>query len=218
MFAAVVNVLIRRLIDGWIPKDWKHEFVRAVIGVVVAAVLGTIGTAVWWLNRDTQEQKESRIRLTAIRVSGPPKYPVAGINVYFDNAADAVARGMVYKPAFAFRPGGAPPTSEELVKLQDALLESMEASTNETWELHPRDRPMFKTFPDKNSDPYLSKYFTEMFDDIERGDLTVAVMITWKYKDDSSGDRNRVTEECFWMSGSWVQHTCGRRRVFLEGE
>ena len=89
--------------------------------------------------------------------------------------------------------------------------------------------PTMNTRPDKKKeerkwisvpsdvDGPLAKLLRQYHAEIRAGKAALIIAIAFKYRDESSGNRLRVTEHCFVLSASpFTPRECGRNRTFLE--
>jgi hypothetical protein len=210
LFAALVNRVLQRWLRKWVPEDWQFEIGRAAIGVIVAAILGGIGTGVWWLwPSEPSVTGEARIRRKFVQVvkkdANPMSPPWPVVNVYYDNAGTAPAESVVLHYGVGLAVGNVP--DERFRKEQDALLAlptwDTEMKGKENTFLHPGDPGQFTSIPPSRDDGFAAD-FERMFDAVEKGEATILIILVWKYRDPTG---TRVTEDCFWMSGGEFRAT-----------
>ena len=139
--------------------------------------------------------------------------PFPGINIFYDNAGTGTATGIVSRFAAGF--GGAL-SDKDVIAAQDELLhwEGWKSAMNRRrqYEMHPGDPGEFTTIP--NMEGPLAEEFRTSFGKVAEGKTVLHVFITFKYFDPSGAIG--VTEDCFWFSGGFARHNCGRGRTFLE--
>jgi hypothetical protein len=228
VYAVLVTRLLRSLVANWVPPQWRHEVFIAIVSVSVAAIMGSLGTGFYWLvlrepripaSSKTARMSVFKVEVLEAKIMGellkvPSPWPV--INVHYTNAGDAVAEGVALRSAVAVASG--PLTPEKFQEIQDGMLRSPEwdrdLKRKALEQLHPAEGKYVSLPPEDNA---FATDFRQNFEGIRDGTVTVIVVLTWKFRDESSGGRLRVTEKCFWMSGgNFAQHDCGRNRTFLE--
>jgi hypothetical protein len=218
----VAMIMLKALRARWVGQDWRHNLFDAVLAATVIGV-GTIAVSYFmgWLGAD---RKSARIRVVGVEVVDavavgqalrtPTPWPV--INIHYQNAGDTVALGLTLRTVAGIF--GGVPSAEKFLEIQGNLRSST------AWESDLKRREQEQTYPDEpkfvsipNEPGAFARDFGANFQAIKNGTSSVLVVLEWKYKDESSGDRYRVTEKCFWMSGgNFAQHDCGRNRTFLE--
>jgi hypothetical protein len=139
--------------------------------------------------------------------------PFPAITIYYDNAGPGVAKGIVNHFAAGF---GGTMSEEAAIAEQDKLLQwdgwKSEMDRRGQYEMHPGDPGEFTTIP--GSEGVLAQLFRDNFDKVVAATTVLHIFITFKYFDPSG--KIGVTEDCFWFSGNFARHDCGRGRNFLE--
>lgn len=206
-------------------KGWKKD---VAVGLIVSAVC-TIGGGLWWGTtqiyhhwHESETPPDAHARMRILEVVAVPmsasgaQFPA--LNIYYQNAGPLTATSIVNRFAAGF--GGA--LSTEAVKAeQDKLLrwdgwESAMAARQQ-YEMHPGDPGEFTSIP--NMEGVLAEQFRTNWDKVRGGTIVLHVFMTFKYLDQSMPKHTvGVTEDCFWFSGGFARHNCGRGRAFLEKE
>jgi len=143
--------------------------------------------------------------------------PFPAITIYYDNAGKLPARAVSIRYAAGFGTGLL--TQEAMLSAQDTLLSwegwPAELDRRARYEMHPGDPGEFTTIP--NGIDGLDKDFRANFAKVSAGTMVLYIFIAFKYRDSSmSANTLGVTEDCFWFSGNFARHNCGRGRAFLE--
>jgi hypothetical protein len=135
------------------------------------------------------------------------------LNIYYDNAGPAVARGIVSRFGAGF---GGQLSDEAIFVEQDKLLhwEGWKSAMDrrQQYEMHPGDPGEFTSIP--NMEGELASQFRQKLDQVSAGKTVLYVFVTFKFINPSG--RVGVTENCFWFSNGLARHDCGRGRTFLE--
>ena len=136
------------------------------------------------------------------------------LNIYYDNAGTGLATGIVSRFAAGFGKGLL--SDEGMLAEQDKLLQwdgwKSAMDKRRQSEMHPGDLGEFTSIP--NMEGTLAEQFRSNWDNVAAGTTVLYVFITFKYFDPSGGIG--VTENCFWFSGGFARHDCGRGRSFIE--
>jgi hypothetical protein len=137
------------------------------------------------------------------------------LNIYYDNAGTGLATGIVSRFGAGFGQGLL--SDEGMLAEQDKLLQwdgwKSAMDRRKQNEMHPGDPGEFTSIP--NMEGTLAEQFRSNWDNVAAGRTVLYVFITFKYFDPSGGIG--VTENCFWFSGGFARHNCGRGRTFVEG-
>jgi hypothetical protein len=210
------NVLPR---SGLSAEQWirsrKHMLIfYAFLALVVAGVI-LIAIALNLPASTLNSGNSARIRiLNAIVVpmeESGAAFPA--LNIYYDNPGPAVARGVVSRFGAGF---GGQLSDESILAEQDKLLHwdgwkpAMER--RKQYELNPGDPGEFTSIP--NMEGELASQFRNNLDQVKAGKAVLYVFVTFKFIDPSG--KVGVTENCFWFSGGFARHDCGRGRTFVE--
>jgi hypothetical protein len=135
------------------------------------------------------------------------------LNIYYDNGGPAVATGVAERAAAVFGP---PLSDKDAIAEQDRLLHwsgwDTVMNTHRREALRPGESSQFATIP--AIEGTLAEQFRANFDKVETGYTTLQIFVTFKYFEPSG--RVGVTEHCLWFSHGFVQHFCGRNRVFVQ--
>lgn len=139
--------------------------------------------------------------------------PFPAMNIYYDNAGTDVATGVVNHFAAGF--GGTVSDNQTLAE-QDKILRwdgwKDAMAKRAQHELHPGDPGEYTSIP--NTQGQLAKQFADNWHKVEAGTATLQIILTFKYF--NRAGKTQVTEYCFWFSGNFARHTCGRGRTFTE--
>jgi len=199
--------------EQWIRSRKQMLLFLAFIALVVAVAVVAVTTI---LTATRGAQGQARIRILDVVPVVPSQSGAAfpGINIYYDNAGAGVARGIVNRFAAGF--GNGQLTDERIIAEQDKLLQwdgwQSEMDRRKQYEIHPGDLGEFTSIP--NMEGSLAADFRSNWDKVKAGTSVLYVFITFKYFDPSGGIG--VTENCFWFSGGFARHDCGRGRTFIE--
>jgi hypothetical protein len=166
----------------------------------------------------TVPQAAARIRIANVVIvpmstSGAP-FPA--VSIHYDNVGTLPATGIVNHFAAGF--GGA--MSDDAVRAeQDKLLKwdgwDSAMERRQQYEMYQGDAGEFTSIP--SMEGVLAEQFRANFDKVAAGTKTLYILIAFKYLDPSIPKKTvRVTEDCFWFSGNFARHNCGRGRAFLE--
>ncbi|SRR6266852_5320976 len=213
---------------------WFHPRVRAHARRVIFTISGTLFAAILlfplgsWLTRPKGNSSpispesslpvpEPRIRIidvAAIPMSANgASFPA--INVYYDNAGTGVATGIVSHFGAGF---GGMISDEQTLAEQDKLLRRDgwrdEMDRRKQHEMRPGDPGEFTSIP--NMEGVLAEQFRDNWEKVSTGTTVLHVFVTFKYFNPSG--ETKVTEYCFWFSGGFARHTCGRARTFTEAK
>jgi hypothetical protein len=162
------------------------------------------------------DQGQPRVRILDVVPVLPSQSGAAfpALNIYYDNAGQGVARGIVNRFGAGF--GSGQLSDDSILAEQDKLLKwdgwQSAMDRRKQYEMHPGDPGEFTSIP--NMEGSLAAQFRSNWDKVGAGTTALYVFITFKYFDPSGGIR--VTENCFWFSGGFARHECGRGRAFIE--
>lgn len=140
--------------------------------------------------------------------------PFPALNIYYDNAGTGLATGVANRFAAGFGQGLL--SDQAMLAEQDKLLQwdgwKSAMDRRKQYEMHPGDPGEFTSIP--NMEGTLAEQFRSNWDKVTAGTIVLYVFITFKYFEPSGGIG--VTENCFWFSGGFARHDCGRGRTFVE--
>ncbi len=162
-------------------------------------------------------EMQSRVRIAQVVTIGPGVGPFPAINIYYDIVGQVPADSIANHFAVGFSPAQLP--QERLNEIQDGLLQwagwKDEMSSRSQHQLFPGDAGDFTTIPSMEGP--LADDFRKSWDDVASGKTVLYVFIAFKYRDKTMPPgKNGVTEDCFWFSGNFARHNCGRGRAFIE--
>ena len=163
-----------------------------------------------------EPRNDTRIRIKGVLAvpmseSGAP-FPV--LNIYYDNAGIGVVTGIVTR--FAAGIGTGLMSDEAIVAEQDKLLRwdgwKSKMDRRKQYEMYPGDAGEFTSIPSQEGE--LAELFRSNWEKINAGTSVLYVFIAFKYFVPSG--EIAATENCFWISGGFARHNCGRGRSFIE--
>jgi hypothetical protein len=135
------------------------------------------------------------------------------LNIYYDIAAAGTVTGVVSRFAAGF---GGQMSDEAVTAEQDKLLQwdgwQAEMSRRRQFEMHSGDPGEFTSIP--NMEGKLAEQFRANWEGVAAGTTVLHIFITFKFFEPSG--RVGVSENCFWFSGGFARHDCGRGRTFEE--
>jgi hypothetical protein len=162
-------------------------------------------------------EMQSRLRIAQVVTIGPGLGPFPAVNIYYDIVGKVPADSIANHFAVGFSSAQLP--LERLYEIQDGLLHWVgwndEMSARSQHQLFPGDVGDFTTIP--SMEGQLADDFRRSWNDVASGKTVLYVFIAFKYHDKTmSPGKNGVTEDCFWFSGNFARHNCGRGRAFVE--
>ena len=184
---------------------------------VMAAFLLLVCIGSYATERWLRPQLEAPARIRILNVVAIPmsesRAPFPAITIYYDNAGGQVATGIVSRFAAGF---GGPLSDEQCLTEQDKLLHwdgwKSAMSRRSQYEMHPGDAGELTSIP--NAEGALAEQFRSNWDKVPAGTTVLHIFIAFKYFDPSG--RVGITEDCFWFSGNFARHNCGRGRAYLQ--
>lgn len=204
----------------WMKKDIVNFVIVPLLLCAATALLGWLtpeGRRLLHLDKPQQNVTvQARIRILDVVPVVPAQSGAAfpALNIYYDNAGSGVARGVVSRFGAGFGSGQLP--DDRILEEQDNLLQwdgwQSAMDRRKQYEMHPGDPGEFTSIP--NMEGSLAAQFRSNWDKVSVGTTVLYVFITFKYFD-PSGEIG-VTENCFWFSGGFARHDCGRGRTFIE--
>lgn len=198
------------------PSRW-HIYLRIATIIVAAGLYSAfVGRQIIreWQNEHPSDSS-ARIRVIDVVLVPMSQSGAAfpALNIYYDNVGPRTAKGVVSRFGAGF---GGSLSDEAILAQQDNLLHwdgwKSAMDRRKQNEMHPGDPGEFTSIP--NMEGVLASQFRQNLDKVSAGTTVLYVFITFKFFDPSG--RIGVTENCFWFSGGFARHNCGRGRTFLE--
>jgi hypothetical protein len=198
------------------PKRKMFSILGAVAGLFLIGLFGL------WVTDKKVEPKPPPLKQTRIRIldivpvpTSTSGAPFPALNIYYDIVGTDIVTGVVSRFGAGF---GRQISDETVVDEQDKLLRwdgwKVEMARRKQFEVHAGDPGEFTSIP--NMEGELAKQFRANWENVANGTTVLYVFITFKFYE-SSG-KIGVSENCFWFSGGFARHECGRGRTFEEDD
>ena len=187
-------------------------FIAALSTLVILSYLGILKA----MPKEVKTvQDQPRIRILDVVPVPMSKSGAAfpAMNIYYDIAGAGVITGVASRFAAGF---GGQISDEAVIAEQDKLLQwdgwKAEMARRRQFEMHAGDPGEFTSIP--NMEGKMAEQFRANWEKVAAGTIVLHVFITFKFFEPSG--RVGVSENCFWFSGGFARHDCGRGRTFEE--